>query len=69
MFTMTLQGHLGTSLESRSTFSRTMERRNGSVRSAPNTMQFNQIGKLVQNLWHQGIHNVIVVLFSLDNSV
>jgi hypothetical protein len=57
---MTLQGHLVTSLELRSTFLESMVRKSGNVKSVLRSMLFNLIGKLILRL---------VVLESIDVTV
>lgn len=66
---MTLQGPLGTSLESRNTTQESMVRRNGSVISAPRDMLFNLIGKPTPRFVALENIDVIVEPFSLGMHV
>lgn len=68
VFITTLQGHLGISQGSRSTFAESMERRSGSVTSAPRSMLFNLIGKLTPKPVVQESIDVTVEPFSPGES-
>lgn len=69
VYTMTLQGLLETSQESRSTFPESMGRRSGNVKSAPSVMLFNQIGRLTPRFVAQESIDVIVEPFSPGGTV
>jgi hypothetical protein len=65
---MTLQGHLVTSLELRSTFLESMVRKSGNVKSVLRSMLFNLIGKLILRLVVLRSIDVIVALSSPGNN-
>lgn len=66
---MNLQGLLGTSLGSESTFVENMVRKSGSVKNVQSVMQFNQIGRLTPRSVAQGTTDVTVEPFSLGTDL